>query len=355
VDTPDRQAAEEGGVMLIEAARAPGQAEASLLSRKPQMPDDWLPDLVIGHGRITGPDAAALVSDHYYHAERMHLFHMAPDEIEWFKEGRENDAGERAEERTRIERQLGAGARYAVAVGPRLYNRYLADFTGNGRPPLRLDPGFDSKGTTPIGLPGGEPHSVLLVGRAEDDTLKGLDIAAAALGTVFRRWRGTEFEMLVRGAPAGESEELRRRLRKWAKAPAMKSIVRPYTSLADDLAGDYRRASLVLMPSRAEGFGLVGSEAICAGVPVLVSSESGLAGLLRERLDQEEYLRIVVPVTDNVKADVVAWANAIERVLLNRAGAFATAAKLQATLAESANWATSIDKLTAQMDARETG
>ncbi len=348
-DTPDRQAAEEGGVMLIEAARTPGQSDESLLSRKPRMPDEWIPDLVIGHGRVTGPAAAALVEDFYKQAERMHLFHMAPDEIEWFKEEREDDAGERAEERTRIERQLGADARYAVAVGPRLHDYYLADFTATTTTPIRLDPGFDSRGTTPIDPPGGGPHTVLLVGRAEDEKLKGLDIAARALGSVFRDWMGTEFRLLVRGAPAGESEALRNSLREWADATALKVVVRPYTTQSDDLSGDYRRASLVLMPSRAEGFGLVGLEAICAGVPTLVSSESGLAGLLRERLDPEECARVVVPVVDDVEADTAAWANAIERVLLDRPAAFATAARLQALLGATANWAAAVAALTDQM------
>ena len=40
-------------------------------------------------------------------------------------------------------------------------------------------------------------------------------------------------------------------------------------------------STCVLMPSRSEGFGLVGLEAIAFGVPVLVSAESGLGRVLR--------------------------------------------------------------------------
>ena len=46
----------------------------------------------------------------------------------------------------------------------------------------------------------------------------------------------------------------------------------------------FREADLIVMPSRtdAEGFGLVALEAISAGVPVLVSSECGIARALEE-------------------------------------------------------------------------
>jgi glycosyltransferase involved in cell wall biosynthesis len=42
------------------------------------------------------------------------------------------------------------------------------------------------------------------------------------------------------------------------------------------------------MPSRHEGFGLVALEAISAGVPVLVSKESGLGRMLIECLPDED-------------------------------------------------------------------
>ena len=41
-------------------------------------------------------------------------------------------------------------------------------------------------------------------------------------------------------------------------------------------------ADLVAMPSRTEGFGLIALEAISAGVPVLLTSESGIAEALKK-------------------------------------------------------------------------
>ena len=44
----------------------------------------------------------------------------------------------------------------------------------------------------------------------------------------------------------------------------------------------FYQSDLVALPSRTEGFGLVALEAISAGVPILVSGESGIAEALRE-------------------------------------------------------------------------
>ena len=44
----------------------------------------------------------------------------------------------------------------------------------------------------------------------------------------------------------------------------------------------FYQSDLVSLPSRTEGFGLVALEAISAGVPVLVSAESGIAEALHK-------------------------------------------------------------------------
>lgn len=339
-----------GGVRIVEAVQTAGQTQEAALARKPAMEDDWTPEYVIGHGRITGPAAVAHASDHFPGAKRLHLIHMAPDEIEWFKLDRQDDAGDRAEERTKIERALGTTASHVVAVGPRLHDRYLTDFTGTERRPIRLDPGFDSSNVTPIAAPEGKPHRILLVGRAEDEELKGLDIAAAALGKLASRWTGDSFELNVRGAPAGQSQALHGKLLKWSKTPGLPAVVMPFSPSADELAADYKRASVVLMPSRREGFGLVGLEAICAGVPVLVSNHSGLAELLKQTLPAEDVARMVVPVTNDPKIDPDTWSHAIERILLDRNAAFDNAHRVRKLLSTSVTWAKAVADLFEAID-----
>lgn len=339
-------AAKSSGVDLIIAVKSPGQSNEVRLSRRPPLPSGWVPELIIGHGRITGPAALSIQADHFPAAKRLHFIHMAPDEIEWHKMDRSDDAGARAELRSRIEFDLGAGATRVVAIGPRLHGRTEMDFSGVGKPPIRLDPGFDSRDVTAMSPPPGNPWRVLLVGRAEDTKLKGLDIAARALGLVARAWsKSAALELMVRGSPPHHCEDLREKLVEWADCPALHIIVRPFDSDVEQLNADYRRASLVLMPSRAEGFGLVGLEAIVSGVPVLASSRSGLGELLLEQLDEVASSQIVIPVTGDLSADAQVWATAIRGVLDHRDKSFDRARTLRLGLQEQKSWRAAVDGL----------
>ena len=70
---------------------------------------------------------------------------MAPDEIEWDKLDRADDACVRAEERTELELALARTADLVVAVGPHLYHRLQNDLEPDNIDPFRLDPGFDAE------------------------------------------------------------------------------------------------------------------------------------------------------------------------------------------------------------------
>jgi hypothetical protein len=189
-------------VRLVPARATPGVDEREWLARRPAiLAPDYKPDFVIGHGRITGP-AAVRLADVFPGAKRLHFLHMAPDEIEWHKFDREVPAGQRAEDRTKIELDLAHTADRAVAVGPRLHKRFLRDLHSFDTPePLRFDPGFDATADADRALPPGAPWKVLMLGRAEDEKLKGIDIAAAALGRIVqRRAHGLPgIELVVRG------------------------------------------------------------------------------------------------------------------------------------------------------------
>jgi glycosyltransferase involved in cell wall biosynthesis len=107
-------------------------------------------------------------------------------------------------------------------------------------------------------------------------------------------------------------------------------------------------SSLVLMPSRREGFGLVGLEAIVSGTPVLLSNQSGLAELLTEQLEPELAARVVVGTTGdeaNPGPDIDQWANAIEATLRNRGASFRDASGLLAALGHRLTWKSSVQSL----------
>ncbi|MGW1725072.1 glycosyltransferase family 4 protein [Streptomyces sp. NPDC002306] len=275
-------------------------------------------------------------------ADPLHFVHVAPDQIEWHKLDRTDDAAERAELRVLQELNLARDATRTFAVGPVLASWLHRDLSvyESTPPPLRLDPGFDIKSGVTRQPPPGVPQ-ILMTGRMEDASLKGLDLAAKAVGRAIRLSPlADQWELLVRGAPAGSSVAMRDQVLTWVDHHAVHVTMRNY-STSFDVEREVRRASLVVMPSRAEAFGLVGLvglEAIQAGTPVLVSSRSGLGVLLREVLPQEAD-RFVVPVGNGEEADVLQWGHAIAAVMRDRGAAFAAADKLRHAMARERSWA----------------
>jgi glycosyltransferase involved in cell wall biosynthesis len=103
------------------------------------------------------------------------------------------------------------------------------------------------------------------------------------------------------------------------------------------------------MPSRAEGFGLVGLEAMVAGTPAIISRESGLGALLQETLGAEDYERIVTPTSgeDGTNADL--WASRIEGELHDRERSFRRAEDVRRVLAEKKSWATAVTEMLSEI------
>ncbi len=327
---------------------SPGPSAGHTYFRRPEVPPKFKPDYVIGHGRVTGSEAVLVSEDHFKGSRRVHFIHMAPDEIEWLKGDRQKDAGERAEERTVAEVEFCREAHCAVAVGPRLAGRFATELSARGLPPpLRLDPGFDTQLSSPRSPPAGDLLRVLILGRAEDARLKGLDIAAKATGRAAEELgRHFNVELFVRGAPRGACESLREKLQVWAPNQELQVVVRPFTADAKKIEADIASASLLLMPSRTEGFGLVGLEAIAGGTPVIVSRGSGLGQFLFEEIGDEQSGTMVLPVSEDPGC-VLAWAKAIVALLRDREAAFRSADNLRVRLSAAKPWRRAVRDLVA--------
>lgn len=337
--TTEADEALASGVFLIAAPVEVGDTPEARLYRRPDVAK--APDVVIGHGRKTGSAALVQSSDYFPESLRVHVVHTAPDHIEWFKErqsGEESAAV--AEERTRIEVDLAAGADLVVGVGP-LLTDWITTRLRFGRgvdvPIHRLDPGL-----APLfPSPGAPPEAIcLLLGRAEDEILKGIDIAARAISRIPAATRPI---LVVRGAPPGKADSLRVHLTA-AIGSGVRVDVRLYSADRRRVGEDIRESSLVVMPSRSEGFGLVGLEAISAAVPVLVSGESGLGRLLRETVpDQARHF--VVDVLGVESSDAATWAREIEFVLRDRRAAFERAQRLRNHLQRAFTWERAVEGL----------
>ena len=349
----EKVAADALSVILVEAPPGTGLSDEQRLISKPRDLEKFVPDFLVGHGRFTGPLAASLQRNHYQSARLIHFVHTAPDEIEPYKVGREDQAGIRAQERTEIEQELCKTADHVVAVGPRLHGRSKTYLDGyeNASPPLRFDPGFDVAQFQERKPPEGVPWQVLLLGRAEDVHLKGLDIAVSAVAEADQeRSRALpRLELVIRGTKPNEMDKLRKCLKDEISFSRLNIVPRAFTVCDEELKADFRRASLVLMPSRAEGFGLCGVEAIIEGTPVLVSAESGLGQLLWEQLSSEQASRVVVQMDGDDQEIVRRWATAISRMLGDREASFSRASEIRKLLAIENTWRNAVEKLLAEI------
>ncbi len=231
------------------------------------------PHAVVGHGRWTGPAAVQLAARHGI-AVRGHIVHVDPRIVEASKN--RASPGARSDHLCAVERGLGEPTNVAVfGVGPRI-TRGMKDGEGFART-CELVPGLSAQPEQC----GGRARHALLIGRLEDSHLKGLDVAvrelheAAADGRVYLELRGAENE-------ANLTERVEALLKSHGDSHLdgrLQVLPTPFTTDGEFLSASYRNAQLVLMPSREEGFGLVGLEAIARGRPVMISQHSGLAGL----------------------------------------------------------------------------
>lgn len=82
-------------------------------------------------------------------------------------------------------------------------------------------------------------------------------------------------------------------------------------SVRDLLRKDLRNAALCLMPSVSEPFGLVGLEAVAAGVLAIVPNNSGLGIFLCEHLSSSDLENVVIDNTGGNEEKVARWSAAI--------------------------------------------
>jgi hypothetical protein len=88
---------------------------------------------------------------------------------------------------------------------------------------------------------------------------------------------------------------------------------------------------------------------------VLVSSNSGLAGLLRESLVSDDASRFVVDASGDHTEDADEWSRKIEAVLRDRKSAFDRADELRRHLAREKTWAAAIAGLLAALGPELSG
>ena len=82
------------------------------------------------------------------------------------------------------------------------------------------------------------------------------------------------------GSPEGKQDEVRKRLLKYGITDEQLTV-REFVKSRERMKDLFCEVDMVIMPSKSEGFGLVALEALSAGLPILVGSNSGFARAMK--------------------------------------------------------------------------
>jgi len=246
----------------------------------------------LGHDRITGEAANSAAKTAGGRSALIH--HMSYDHYESFAENSRT-----AYEKTQTQKALFQAADVVLAVGPLLRDA-LSDLLAVSKPVHMLIPGLaEIKARCAP-----KTFTVFMSGRLSDDAarIKQSHLGLAAFSQAHRDacnngmpdglcdkpklvLRGVDFESALSGEQLLSQKDPETELKKFAEEYAECVInlhALPYTLDRQMLYGDLSSSSMALMPSWHEGFGLVAWEAIAAGVPLILSKDSGVYRLLEE-------------------------------------------------------------------------
>ena len=301
----DKRAATRSSVCLLKANENP---ELDPLDWLATIPTHHCMDVVIGHGVHLGRQVP-LIKELHPKCKWIQVVHTDPEELNMFKDYA--DPTVKGEKKHQAEVELCKLANQVVAIGPKLTEAFACYLRSCGKDQdvINLTPGIFSEFTNiNQAAEEGETFRVLVFGRgdSEDFHVKGYDIAARAVAKLKDEERS--FKLVFVGAPNGEEEKVKERFLKEGISPSQ-LIVRSAKE-RKQLGEQFCQADLVIMPSRTEGFGLAALEGLSAGLPVLVSGNSGMGKALKKVPNGSHC--VVNSECDN--DDPVKWAEAIKAI-----------------------------------------
>jgi len=320
-------------VKIVEAKPVPGMEELNWLCFPP---DDLQIDIIVGHGAELGSQAYAIQRNKK--CKWVQVVHSDPEELGMFKNN--SNPISMGVEKHRTEVELCKVADHVVGVGAKLSEAFRSYLRGCKKDDNVLDftPGvfeeFVAVNQDPIER---RQRSVLVFGGGdvEDFKLKGFDIAGKAIAAL------QDTRLVFVGAPDGKHEEIANQLIECG-VPANRLRVRGIVQDRESLKHLFQEVDLAVMPSRTEGFGLTGLEAMSAGLPVLVSRNSGFGEALRSVAFGSSF------VTDS--EDPTFWTVAIQKIWSkDRECRLKEAATLRDNYGRKYNWAKQIKELVDKM------
>ena len=270
----ERIDAKSHNIAIREAERLVGYDSLECLIVPPR---DLANDIVLGHGAKLGKQVQVIQNSHS--CKWVQVVHTAPEELGMYKSY--SKAISKGEEKHRTEVDLCKLTNLVVAIGPKLKDAYTAylGFCKEQQDVIQLTPGILREFSVVRKTTKESKNSrVLTFGRSdpEDFRLKGYDIAAKAIVEL----KDSSYRLIFVGAPDGKEEDVADNLLK-CKISEDQLVVRKFVESKERLKELFCEADLAMMPSRTEGFGLTWLEALSAGLPILVSGNSGFGDALR--------------------------------------------------------------------------
>ena len=267
----DKKDAIKYKVKIVEATPRSGFKQLDWLCSPPE---DLQIDIVVGHGVKLGKQAQ-FIKD-MKKCKWIQVVHTDPEECGMFKSYSYPISKDKDKHKTEVE--LCEMADHVVGIGPKLSEAFRSYLRGCQKDDYVLDftPGVFEEFETVKQVPSErKPRSVLVfgLGDVEGFKLKGFDIAGRAIAAL------KDTRLVFVGAPEGKHEEITQRLNRCG-VPLNRLRVRGFVKDRESLKRLFQEVDLVVMSSRTEGFGLTGLEALSAGLPVLVSHNSGFGEAL---------------------------------------------------------------------------
>ena len=267
----DKKEALKYKVKIVEATPRSGFKQLDWLCSPPE---DLQIDIVVGHGVKLGKQAQ-FIKD-MKKCKWIQVVHTDPEECGMFKSYSYPISKDKDKHKTEVE--LCEMADHVVGIGPKLSEAFRSYLRGCQKDDYVLDftPGVFEEFETVKQVPSErKPRSVLVfgLGDVEGFKLKGFDIAGRAIAAL------KDTRLVFVGAPEGKHEEITQRLNRCG-VPLNRLRVRGFVKDRESLKRLFQEVDLVVMSSRTEGFGLTGLEALSAGLPVLVSHNSGFGEAL---------------------------------------------------------------------------
>ena len=264
----EKKSAFQHNIRIIEATSRPGLEELDWLCFPPE---HLQIDVIVSHGVKLGRQAQIIKK--LKECKWIQVVQTDSEELGMFKTYSSLISKDKEKHQTEVE--LCKMAELVVGVGPKLTEAFRS-YLRNNESVVDLTPGVFEEFVGVIqDNEERKQRSVLVFNRgdAEDFELNGFDIAGKAVAAL------QDTRLVFVGTPHGKHEEIAKRLI-GCGVPSSRLRVRGFIHDRGTLKRLFREVDLVIMPSRTEGFGLVGLEALSAGLPVLVSGNSGFGEAL---------------------------------------------------------------------------